>query len=138
MDAIDRTILTQWAPDGRWTSKERDSVSVSNTPSSKHCSVVLSTLPVLLNRDTVDPLQNKLLLCLQCYLQGSHGMFTCRRSERPQSNSPVVLKRTVADTSTTASQVRDPARDIAIISWSVSISVGMQCSTYHYKYNLNI
>ena len=41
-------------------------------------------------------------------------MFTCRLSERPQSSSPVVLKRTVADTSTTASQVRHPARDIAI------------------------
>jgi len=118
--------------------KKRDIVSVTNTTSSKPYSVLLSTLPVLLTRDTVEPLHNKLLLCFQCYLQGSHGMFTCRRSERPQSSSPVVLKRTVADTSTTASQVRDPARDIAIISWSVSISVGMQCSTYHYKHKLNI
>lgn len=60
------------------------------------------------------PLHNKMAHCFMCHLHGSHGMLTCRWSERPQSRSPVVLKRTVADTSTTASQVRHPARDIAI------------------------
>jgi hypothetical protein len=60
------------------------------------------------------PLRNKMTLSFLCHLHGSHGMLTCRWSERPQSRSPVVLKRTVADTSTTASQVRHPPRDIAV------------------------